>query len=116
MSVRFGVALPKELAEELEGIAKSMGVTRSKVVEIAIRSFLNYLKAINDPEKAKIFLVVTKKEHAPSILGQMDDIENLSAIADGEKVILIIRAKDGRSLFKRLSKAKCSIYPISLPS
>ena len=115
MSVRFGIALPKELAEELESIAKSMGVTRSKVIEIAIRSFLNYLKAINDPEKAKMFVVISKKENASTILGKMEDIEDLSALADGDKVILIIRAKDGKSLFKRLSKVKCSIYPISLP-
>ncbi len=114
MNVRFGVALPKEIADELERIAKSMGVTRSKVVELAIRSFLNYLKAINDPERANFMIILTSVDNLPSVVKELNDAIVMTSIFEGHKVLMIIKTKNGRELFKRLSRVKCSIYPISL--
>ena len=114
MNVRFGVALPKEIADELERIAKSMGVTRSKVVELAIRSFLNYLKAINDPEKANFVIILTNVNNMPSVVKELDGATVMASIFDGNKVLMVIKTRNGRELFKKLSRVKCSIYPISL--
>ncbi len=115
MSVRFGVALPREIADELEKMAKSMNVTRSKVVELAIRSFLNYLKALNDPERAKFIIVLTKHENLATVVRELNGSNMLTIISDGNKALIVVKSEDGKEIFRRLSKVKCSIYPIALP-
>ncbi len=114
MSVRFGVALPRELVEELDGIAEKLNITRSKVIEIAIRSFLNYLKAINDPEKAKLVLIIAKRKDLPAILREVND-GDICLRLDGDKAIILIRTENGKQIINAISKVKCSIYPIALP-
>jgi len=37
---RFGVSLPKEVAEEVEKMSQDMGVTRSEIVAVALQEYL----------------------------------------------------------------------------
>lgn len=60
---RFGVALPSELADELDSIVKAFNVDRSAIVEQAVRGFLSELVHYKKPHRCVGVLLLFNREY-----------------------------------------------------
>ncbi|KSW11391.1 hypothetical protein CF15_00555 [Pyrodictium occultum] len=74
---RFGVSLPRAVADELDSLAMKMRVDRSKLVEKALISFLNeYRHYLNDHVCSGVMIIVSSFDAGmvASLLDKYKDI------------------------------------------
>ncbi|ABU81259.1 CopG family ribbon-helix-helix protein [Ignicoccus hospitalis] len=118
-NVRFGVALPKELAERLDEVAERLNVSRSKVIEMATSAFINYLEALEDPNKATIFVVIAPASELEKVVRALEPLEAPAfacVIMKSKYVILLINVNGQEvSVLETLRKLKGAVYPIVYP-
>ncbi|UXD22501.1 hypothetical protein IPA_05565 [Ignicoccus pacificus DSM 13166] len=120
--VRFGISIPKDLLEELERGASALGVSRSKLIEIAIRSFIGYLSLIEGGSSKGLMVLVIV--HSGSSLQQL--IELVSSLTssfciskEGKSYIITAMLKGEiekvKDVVEKVRKVKgTAIYPLLL--
>ena len=117
MNVRFGVALPKELAEKVDEVAKKLGLPRSKVIEMAISVFLDYLNAMEDPEKSKLIVIIARREEFEKVVKVLKEKEIQGCVEAWKNfIIMVIRVeREAGELMEKLRGIKGTFHPIVLP-
>ncbi|NPA85624.1 MAG: ribbon-helix-helix protein, CopG family [Crenarchaeota archaeon] len=117
MSVRFGVALPQELAARLDEIARKLNITRSKVVEMAVATFLDYLSAMEDPKKSKLLVIVTPRDDVDKVIRLVKDSMLQGCMGFGKNFAFVVVKVEGdtKKIMSRLKGIKGSFHPIVLP-
>lgn len=68
---RFGVAIPKELAESLDRLASILGSDRSRVVSEALSLFVQENLHYLSPHRCRGVFVLTGSEDDPSVYGAL---------------------------------------------
>ncbi len=117
MSVRFGVAISKELAERLDEIAKRLNLPRSKVVEMAISAFIDYLSAMEDPNKSKLLIVVAKKEEVDKVVRVMKEsgLQGCMGFGKNFAFMAIMVQGDVKEIMEKLKSIKGTLHPVVFP-
>ncbi len=74
MSVRFGVSLPKDLAEEVDELAKVFGYkTRSALIADAVKHFTSYLRLAEKSRVVRgVVVVVLRKEKCEEVIKRVN--------------------------------------------
>ena len=119
---RFGISIPKELASEVERCASSLGLTRSKLIEVALRSFISYVKMKEDGGRGLVALIVV---HGGNSLN--DILKRLLACCNSVSVqehggvyvvttVTFTSLKDLRPLLEWLRKVKHTALHITVLS
>jgi len=119
-SVRFGISIPKELLEEVEELAERLNVSRSKLVEIALRSFLAYTNLMSlDEGKASVMIIMIAKDKAlKDLIPKLRDIANDLILTFKRDKVIGITFVEGdlnkiRGLIEEIKKVRgCAFYPL----
>ena len=120
-NVRFGVALPREIVEKLDMIAKDLNVSRSKVIEMAVFSFINYLEAMKNSNNPLIIVIMLPTSNVANLLKILEEdagseIERVYMEIGGAYSYAVIKASSkALKILEKVKKIKGLIYPIISP-
>ncbi len=119
---RFGVSLPKGLADSLTYLAEKLGVDRSRIVEEAVRAYLEDYSHLLYPHHCKGILIIRCKnwEKARKVSEKYREVISniVHEHADGECYEALFIAGDSTiisGLYASIIKAGCKARYIPLP-